>query len=90
MIVKFFADLRDITKTKEVEIKAPATIMELLTELSLLYGKKLQSRIIGEGNKLHPDMIVLINGRHIEHLFGEASKLADADVVSFFPRIAGG
>ena len=90
MKVKFFADLRDITKAKEIEVEAPSTILELLTLLSLQYGKKMQSRIIGEGDKLHPDMIVLINGRHIEHLFGEASKLADTDVVSFFPRIAGG
>ena len=90
MIVKFFADMRDITKSKEIEIEAPKDIEMLLTQLSLQYGKKMKSRIIGEDNKLHPDMIVLLNGRHIEHLSGEASSLSDGDVVSFFPRIAGG
>ncbi|MEI8216454.1 MAG: MoaD family protein [Eubacteriales bacterium] len=90
MIVKFFADLRDISKSKEIEMEAPQDIEALLNQLSILYGKKMKSRIIGEDNKLHPDMIVLLNGRHIEHLSGEASLLSESDVVSFFPRIAGG
>ncbi len=90
MIVKFFANIRDITKTKEIEIKAPDDIMQLLFLMSDRYGKEMRKKLISQENRLHPDMIVLLNGRHIEHLQEERSKLSDEDTVSFFPRIAGG
>jgi sulfur-carrier protein len=89
MIVKFFANVRDITKSKEIEVKAPDDIMQLLLLMSEKYGKDMKAKLLLE-NRLHPDMIVLLNGRHIEHLQEERSKLSDDDTVSFFPRIAGG
>ncbi len=90
MKVKFFANIRDITKSKEIEMEAPEDIMRLLFLLSEKYGKEMRKKLISEDNRLHSDMIVLLNGRHIEHLEEERSKLSDNDTVSFFPRIAGG
>jgi len=90
MKVKFFANIRDITKSKEIDIAAPPDIMALLLILSDRYGKEMKGKLISGEGRLHPDMIVLLNGRHIEHLDGEDSKLSEEDTVSFFPRIAGG
>lgn len=90
MIVRFFANIRDITKAKEVEIAAPDNISQLLYSLSDEYGKAMAAKLIGDDGKLHPDMIVLLNGRHIEYVNGEESDLKDSDIVSLFPRIAGG
>lgn len=90
MTVKFFANLRPITKVKETSVAAPKDIRELLLLLSSLYGKELRNKLLTKDDRLHPDMIVLLNGRHIEHLQGEDTSLSDEDLVSFFPRIAGG
>lgn len=88
--VKFFADIRDITKSKETDIEAPKNILALLYQLSDLYGIKMKEKLIGEDGRLHPDIIVLLNGRHIEFLNFDESDLNEDDVVSLFPRIAGG
>lgn len=90
MVVRFFANLRDISKTKETTIKAPETIRDLLYLLSDFYGKAMRQKLLASDGTLHPDMIVLLNGRHIEFLQGEETLLKEEDVVSFFPRIAGG
>ena len=90
MKIQFFANIRDITKTKEAEVAAPKDILKLLYLVSEKYGKEMAAKLIGADGKLHPDMIVLLNGRHIEYVNGEESALTDADTVSFFPRIAGG
>lgn len=89
-MIRFFANIRDITKVKEVEVPAPETISALLYFLSEKYGKEMAGKLIGVDGKLHPDMIVLLNGRHIEYVNGEESRLSEEDIVSFFPRIAGG
>ena len=90
MLVRFFANIRDITKAKEAEVPAPESISQLLYLLSDRYGKEMAAKLIGSDGKLHPDMIVLLNGRHIEYVNGEESNLDESDVVSLFPRIAGG
>lgn len=90
MKIRFFANIRDITKTKEAEVLAPGNISQLLYLLSEKYGKEMAAKLIGQDGKLHPDMIILLNGRHIEYVNGEESILTDADTVSLFPRIAGG
>jgi molybdopterin synthase sulfur carrier subunit len=90
MVVRFFANLRDVSKAKETTIKAPETIRDLLYLLSDSYGRAMGQKLLALDGSLHPDMIVLLNGRHIEFLQGEETPLKEEDVVSFFPRIAGG
>jgi len=90
MKIRLFPLVRDITKVTEFDIPAPETIMQLLYLLSEQYGKEMKNILLTEDSKVHPDMIVLLNGRHIEYVNGEESKLSDDDTVSFFSRIAGG
>lgn len=90
MKIKFFPQLIDITKAKEIDVQAPETVAQLLLLLSERYGQEMRNKLLTQDDRLHPDMIVILNGRHIEYIDGEASKLSDADTVSFFSRIAGG
>lgn len=90
MIIRFFPLVRDITKINELDLPAPDTILQLLFLLSEQYGKEMKNILLTQDNMLHPDMIVFLNGRHIEYINGEASVLSDEDTVSFFSRIAGG
>ncbi len=90
MKIRLFPLVRDITKVNELDIPAPETIMQLLYLLSEQYGKEMENILLIQDSKLHPDMIVLLNGRHIEYVNGEESKLFEQDTVSFFSRIAGG
>ncbi len=90
MVVKFFAYLRNITKAKEIEITGPQNVLELLFFLSSRYGKELKKHILTDKNEIHPDIIILVNGRHIDHLQWGETRIDHSDEISFFPRIAGG
>ncbi len=90
MKTHFFPFVSDVAKIKELDLPTPETILQLLFVLSEQYGKEMKTLLLTEDNRLHPDMIVLLNGRHIEFVNAEESKLVDEDTVSFFSRIAGG
>ncbi len=90
MKVKFFPHLTTITKTKEIDMPAPATISRLLSQLSEKYGTEMHKLLLEPDNTIHHDMIIFLNGRHIEYVNNEASVLTDEDTVAFFSRIAGG
>jgi sulfur-carrier protein len=89
MIVKYFAYLRDYTKTREAKIDKCETVEELLKLLCGLYGKKFEYKIFIEG-KLSSEIIILVNGRHIIHCDGIHTKLSENDEISIFPVVAGG
>lgn len=89
MKVKFFAYLRDYTKTKEIEVKNCETVRELLKRLSEIYGGKFAKEVF-EGENLSSRIIVLVNGRNIVHLENLDTKLKDEDEISLFPVVAGG
>ena len=40
--------------------------------------------------KIGDDVIVMVNGRHIEHLDGARTALCDGDRVALTPLVAGG
>jgi molybdopterin synthase sulfur carrier subunit len=89
MIIKFFAFIRDYTGTKETTSESCVDLRELLYKLCDRYGKKFSEKIF-TGGKLSDDIIILINGRHIEHLNGLDTGLGEDDVISIFPKVAGG
>jgi molybdopterin synthase sulfur carrier subunit len=63
----------------------------LLTQLSEEYGPELRTWLLSpDGTKKGDNAIVLVNGRHIEHLDGVDTQLTEEDVVSLFPLVAGG
>jgi molybdopterin synthase sulfur carrier subunit len=89
MIVKFFAFIRDYTKTKEIAFEKCETVNELLCRLCDKYGQKFKDKIFVNG-ELSSEIIILVNGRHISHYEGIDTKLSSEDEISIFPVVAGG
>ncbi len=89
MRVKFFAYYRDIFKCKEINIKSCKTINELVDYFCYEYGQKVKN-IFYKNNKFSDEIIILVNGRHINHLEKLETKLKESDTVSLFPVVAGG
>lgn len=89
MIVRYFAFFRDYTGSKEISIESCPTLKELLEKLCVKYGMRFREKLFA-GDRLSEDIIIMINGRHIDHLDGLDTKLKDTDIISIFPRVAGG
>ena len=86
MTVKFFAYLREYTNCKIVE-----DVRKLTLALSETYGDRLREKLLTpDGTELGEEIIILVNGRHVEHLGGIDTKLLPTDTVSIFPVVAGG
>jgi molybdopterin synthase sulfur carrier subunit len=91
MQVKFFATYRQITGHQRIELPAPENVLELLRNLSDEYGSELRDWLLtADGCDKGDNAIVLVNGRHIEHLDGVATTLNDSDTLALFPLVAGG
>ncbi len=91
MQVKFFAYLREYTGCKAVDFPYEEDIYHLAHALCARYGDKLRKKMLTEdGEGLGEEIIILVNGRHVEHLGGIYTKLSPKDVVSVFPVVAGG
>lgn len=89
MKVKFFAYIRDYTKSKEIVHERCSTVKDLLLSLCDMYGDKFRKLIFREG-ELSSEIIILINGMHIVHYNGIDTTLSESDEISIFPMIAGG
>jgi molybdopterin synthase sulfur carrier subunit len=89
MIIRFFAFIRDYTGTKETTADCCGTLRELLQSLCGRYGRRFRDNIL-DGDEISKDIIILVNGRHIEHLEGLETRLYEKDEISIFPRVAGG
>lgn len=90
MIIRYFADIRDLTGENERRWTGTAsTLAELLSDLGGYYGPRFRGRILTDSG-LSETIIVLINGRDIRHLEGLNTPLGPDDTVSIFPVVAGG
>ncbi len=87
--VRFFANLREVFHTREMIVKLDkgTTVRGALETICDSPGKRKE---IFNGDKLNPYMIVLRNGRHIQHLDGLETVLNEEDELSVFPPVAGG
>jgi len=90
MCVKFFAYLRDYTGCSETDIPLASTIGDLARILCERYGSRLQDKLLTADGDLGPEIIVMINGRHVAHLGGINAPLTSDDTVQIFPMVAGG
>jgi molybdopterin synthase sulfur carrier subunit len=90
MLVKYFADIRTLSRREQQHLdRAPPTVRELLRELSDRHGEPFRRRVF-EGDGLSSTLIVFVNGQNVEHLRGIETALGPEDVVAIFPMIAGG
>jgi len=94
MQVRFFAYLRNFTGCAEADIPYEETIGALACSLCNRYGDKLRQKIFPSGNSggkvFGPEIMILINGRHVNHLGGFNAPLKPDDRVDVFPVVAGG
>ncbi len=89
--VKFFTTLREITGTREDDVKLPkdSTVGALLNELSRRYGSKFEEYIF-EKEEIKSYLIVLLNGRNINFLDGLKTVLSEDATVAVLPPVGGG
>lgn len=87
--MKLFATLREIfgTRRMEVAVENGTNIGELL---NFVFDTPQRRVNVFDNGKLKSSIIILRNGRHIQHLEGIDTELSDGDSVAIFPPIAGG
>lgn len=86
--VRYFGPFRDLTKLKEEEVPGGNTVRGLLEVLEERYGDAFspaENPVPVSGR-----LILLVNGRHIQHLDGLDTSLENDDILSVFPLIGGG
>jgi len=90
MRVKFLASLRDYTNCPETDVLAVPTVGDLACVLAERYGPKFGEKLLTSEGELGPEIVIMINGRHVVHLGGIGAPLGDEDVVQIFPLVTGG
>lgn len=90
MNVKFFATYRKIVGKGSIDIPAPRDVLGLLELMEKSYPDFRGLLLNKEHTDKGPDVIVLVNGRHIEHLDGVHTELSEQDYVALTPLVAGG
>ena len=91
--VFFYAGIRERIGTFETCIDGySGTLMGLLKHLEERCGISPVDCSHSHSKNEDPfsSLIIMINGRHIEHVGGLDSSVSDGDVVSIFPLIGGG
>lgn len=90
MLVKFFATYRSVTGTWQIEMPAPANVLELLHEVARRYPALKAKLLNADGTDKGDDVIIMVCGRHIDHLEGVDTPLSESDYVALTPLVAGG
>lgn len=92
MVIKYFAYYRkDAGCKEETLLLAPLGALDLLVKLSEIHGPRLREQLLtADLKKIHPDVIMLLDGRNIDFIDGKDSLVGEDTVVSLFPRVAGG
>ena len=90
--IQFYSLLRLLLKQEKLEIPAVEneTIAELLVRVQQQLATPFLHKLLDEQQQLHTGTIILINRQNIRHIDGLKSKVADGDVIAFFPPGAGG
>lgn len=86
--VRYFGPFRDVTKLHVEEVPGGQTVRGLLKVLEEKYGDAFSpaEKPVPVSGRL----ILLVNGRHIQHLDGLDTNLENDDILSVFPLIGGG
>jgi len=90
--VKLFAEYYDLAGKKhiiELELPDGATVLDLARKLEEMFPR-LRGRLVTSDGHIADEPKILVNGRNIDWLQGENTRLHDGDTVAFFPPAAGG
>jgi molybdopterin synthase sulfur carrier subunit len=88
--VKFFAFIRGFTGCSEADIPDEPDVRSLTAALCERYGPRLRAEMLTDAGELSPKIIIMVNGRHVQHLKGIDTPLSPTDLVQVFPLVAGG
>ena len=92
--IRGFLTLKDVMGDQsELELEiGNLTLMELLNELSYMFGDRFSQMVFDEAGKdLNQHIRILINGRHYSHIPQKLNTpLQEGDDVALFPPIMGG
>ena len=87
--VSFFGMVRGIVREKETQVEAEGTVAALLEVLSGRYGLRFGEKVLKTPER-ELQLILILNGRHIEHIGGLAAPLKKGDHLAVFPLVGGG
>jgi len=89
--VKFFALIRELAGTKEIEIECREgmKISDLLRELTNTLPDKFREYVF-EGSEVSKSLIILVNGKGISEMKGLETELKDSDEIALLPPVSGG
>ncbi len=85
--VRLFANLREYTGAKELELEA-GTVKESLEILCEKFPGL--ENMIFKGENIQPYTNVFLNGRNISELNGLGTALSSNDEIAIFPPVSGG
>lgn len=85
--VKLFANIREFTGTKELEVDS-GTVSEVLLKLSEKFPGF--EKMIFDGEKIKPYVNVFLNGTNVLDLDGLKTELRVNDEIAIFPPVSGG
>jgi molybdopterin synthase sulfur carrier subunit len=88
--VRFFARFRELLGTDiPAEVKDGTTLVSLISEIARK-KKEGYDAIFDEQGNFHEFVIVMRNGKRVEHEDAAAVRVADGDEIAVFPPVAGG
>ncbi|HJV16090.1 MAG TPA: ubiquitin-like small modifier protein 1 [Bacillales bacterium] len=90
MLVKVFANLRQICGGVTVEVKPNGTRIIDLLEKMIEDFPPLKEEIFTPEKKLKPFVQVYVNGRNIIHAENLETLVKETDQIALFPPVAGG
>ena len=85
--VKFFANIREFTKTRELEVDS-GTVGDILKKLNEKFPGF--EKMIFDGKKIKPYVNVFLNGKNVLDLDGLETGLRLNDEIAIFPPVSGG
>ncbi|MEM4576449.1 MAG: MoaD family protein [Candidatus Nezhaarchaeales archaeon] len=73
-----------------LKLKEGSTIRDLIYVLVERYGDELEKLLLKGGDEGKRNIAIFVNGRLIDFIDGDATRLSDGDVVSMIPPAGGG
>jgi molybdopterin synthase sulfur carrier subunit len=85
--VKLFANIREFTGTKELEVDS-GTVIDVLIKIN----KKFPGfeKMIFDGENIKPYVNIFLNGKNVFDLDGLKTELRMNDEIAVFPPVSGG